>query len=716
MVRIDIQINKFKATYKRNFFLLLFFNVIFVSNIVCQDNQSIYKTIDSLRTLSIEGKNDTLRLGNFTLMAKYYRYVDIDSSKILLRKAIDLHKLKKVDKKMHAFAYNVIADIYRLEQNIDSTIYYYEDGVNWFQNEIDPSPFLALASPYGNFLVKNKEVDKGVEVLQKAIQLAIENDDNHNLSFLYASLGNIIYSVQNDHLLAASIFKKGIESSKNIDGISFKRVNTGFNLGLAKIFLDQNNSDSAIVYAKKALRMSEEVQYFQKALVSCNILSQSYLGLKQFEKANQYTEKAISLFAETRNVESIIDTKIIKVAIYSQTNAHDKAITYGSQVLHEHANSLSDKQKEKLFNHLFDSYTIIGDKSNSIKVKDSLIAYTHRNYDKEHGKLLAKLYDETLVIEQKAKNKLLVIQQEESKKRLALQDKLVLALILALVFAIGWGITTFRSYKRKNELSQNLEKLVNERTKDLKKTNDELQESNSELKALTYIASHDIKEPMRNIGGFVSMINRKIPKEYSEKLNEEFTFIKKSIKQLYTLIEDVTKYINFSKNEAIEIEVVNLEDIIEKIKLELPNNLNDKRSQIKYDNLDLVSTNKSAIYFILKNLIENGLKYNENKQPMVKIIQKETENEIQISVSDNGLGIAEEYHKKIFEMHKRLHPRDKYEGSGLGLSIANILVKKLKGRIEIKSTISVGSIFTIILPKAQNIDQKTIADITIIQN
>ena len=699
------QIN-FKQPYKRNFFLLLFFNIIFFSNIICQDNQSIYKTIDSLRDLSIEYKNDTLRLVNFTLMAKYYRYVNIDSSKILLRKAIELHKLKKVDNKMHAFAYNVIADIYRLEQNVDSTKYYYKEGVNWFQNEIDPSPLLALASPYGNFLVKNKEIDKGVEVLQKAIQLAIENDDNHNLSFLYASLGNIIYSVQNDNLTAASIFKKGIESSKNIDSISFKRVNTGFNLGLAKIFLDQNNIDSTIVYAKKALRMSEEVQYFQKALVSCNILCQSYLMQDEFEMANHYNEKAFSLFSEVRSIESIIDAKVLQVAIHRKTNLFDEAISFGNQLLNDHLNRLNDEQNEELYNYLFDSYTIIGDKSNSIRLKDSLIAYTHRNYDKEHGKLLAKLYDETLVIEQKAKNRLLVIQQEESKKRLALQEKLVLVLILTLVFAIGWGITTFRLYKRKNELSRNLEKLVNERTKDLKKANDELEQSNSELRTLTYIASHDVKEPMRNIGGFVSMIQRKLPREYSDRLNEEFSFIKKSIKQLYTLVEDITKYINFSKNEGITIGQVNLEKIIEKIKSELPDHLKDKKSQIKYDDLTSISANNSAMYFVLKNLIENGLKYNENKQPTVKIFQKETENEIQISVSDNGLGIAEEYHEKIFEMHKRLHTRDKYEGSGLGLSIANILVKKLKGRIELKSRVSAGSTFIVCLPKAQSIYRK----------
>ena len=649
-------------------------------------------------------------------MAKYYRYVDVDSSKILLRKAIELHKLKKVDNEMHAFAYNVIADIYRLEQNVDSTKYYYKEGVNWFQNEIDPSPLLALASPYGNFLVKNKEIDKGVEVLQKAIQLAIENDDNHNLSFLYASLGNVIYSVQNDHLTAALIFKKGIESSKNLDDISFKRVNTGFNLGLAKIFLDQKNSDSTIVYAEKALRMSEEVQYFQKALVSCNILCQSYLMQDEFEMANHYNEKASSLFSEVRSVESIIDAKVLQVAIHRKTNLFEEAISFGNQVLNDYMNRLNDKQKEELYNYLFDSYTVIGDKSNSIRVKDSLIAYTHRNYDKEHGKLLAKLYDETLVAEQKAKNDLLVIQQKESKKRLALQGKLLISLILALFFALGWGITTFRLYKRKNELSKNLENLVKERTKDLQKVNDELKQSNIELRTLTFIASHDIKEPMRNVGGFVSLIYRKLPREYQDKLSEEFFFIKKGINQLYTLIEDVTKYINISKKEVANIEQINLENIIEKIKLELFDYLKHKNGQIRYSNLTPILSNYSAIYIVLKNLIENGLKYNENKQRIVNIFLEETENEIQISVSDNGLGIAEEYHEKIFEMHKRLHTRDKYEGTGLGLSIAKILVKKLHGRIVLKSRVSEGSTFIVCLPNIQNIDQEVFGNVGMNEN
>lgn len=696
---IKVQRCKFQFSFIKNMLLFLIFHAIFISNISSQDNQSIYRIIDSLRTEYIHGENDSINLSRFTSMARYYRYVDVDSSKILLREAISQYKIKKINREGQAFAYNVIADIYRLEQNVDSTRYYYEEAFDLFQNLVNPDPLLAIAPAYGNFLVKNGEAEKGIEVLRKAIQVAIENDDNHSLSFLYASLGNIIANVQDDHLTAKSIFEKGLESSKNIDEVNFKRVNATINLGLATIFFDEKKIDSTIAHAELALKMSEEIAFYQKALISCNTLSHCYLTLGDLEKANFYNENAINLISEIRSVESIIDTKVIKVAIFRKSNSLNRAISYGNRVLEEHSDQLNDLQKEELFNYLFDCHTLIGDKTNSIRLKDSLLQYTHHNYDSEHGKLLAKMYDETLVMEQKAKNKLLVLQQEESKKRLTLQSTIGFFLLLTLLFALAWGVSTYRLFKQKNELSQNLEKLVIERTEDLQILNDNLTQANEELRALTYIASHDIKEPLMNIGAFAGLIERRLPKGLKDSFQKEFLFISKKTKQLYTLIEDMTKYINFSKSEVINIEEVNLESIIEKVKSDLSLNMEYEDHQILHSDLVPFTSNYSAIYFIMKNLIENGLKYNENAQPTVKVFQKETHTENQIFVKDNGLGIAEQYHERIFEMHKRLHNRDKYEGTGLGLSIAKILVKKLDGRIEVESKLSQGSTFILYLPK-----------------
>ena len=102
---------------------------------------------------------------------------------------------------------------------------------------------------------------------------------------------------------------------------------------------------------------------------------------------------------------------------------------------------------------------------------------------------------------------------------------------------------------------------------------------------------------------------------------------------------------------------------------------------------------------MLKNVIDNGLKYNKSTVPTVELTYKETETTHKIIISDNGIGIDEAYHEHVFEMFKRLHNRGEYEGSGIGLAIAKLVTDKLNGSIQIESKENEGSRFIIELPR-----------------
>jgi light-regulated signal transduction histidine kinase (bacteriophytochrome) len=115
-------------------------------------------------------------------------------------------------------------------------------------------------------------------------------------------------------------------------------------------------------------------------------------------------------------------------------------------------------------------------------------------------------------------------------------------------------------------------------------------------------------------------------------------------------------------------------------------------------NLPTIQSSNSLLFTALKNLIENGLKYNNSEKPRVNIDYNKTETHHEIIVSDNGIGIDENYHKKIFEMFKRLHNRGAYEGSGIGLAIVKLSIEKLGGTIKLKSEAGEGSRFVISLP------------------
>ena len=120
--------------------------------------------------------------------------------------------------------------------------------------------------------------------------------------------------------------------------------------------------------------------------------------------------------------------------------------------------------------------------------------------------------------------------------------------------------------------------------------------------------------------------------------------------------------------------------------------------EVVVNSLPTINSSNAFLFTTLKNLIENGLKYNQSPTPTVEVSYHTTETHHQIIVSDNGIGIDEEYHEKVFEMFKRLHNRGEYEGSGIGLAIVKLVIEKLDGTIEIESKVGKGTVFKILLP------------------
>ena len=272
-------------------------------------------------------------------------------------------------------------------------------------------------------------------------------------------------------------------------------------------------------------------------------------------------------------------------------------------------------------------------------------------------------------------------------------------MFIALLLALGWGYTIFQANRQKRKMNEELEKKVRERTQDLKYANQELTQLNSELKTFNYIASHDIKEPIRNIGSYVGLIQHKIPNELLGNLEYYFSTIKKSTSQLYTLVEDLSKYTSLSKTTTVHLSNVDLNEIIESLTINFGSLLKEKNGKIINHGLPIITTSSSMIFIALKHLINNGLKFNDAKEPIIEISYNSILDGHQIIISDNGIGIDAQFHDQIFEMFKRLHDRKTYEGSGIGLAIVKLMVKKINGQIKIKSKKEGGSQFIIELPE-----------------
>ncbi|MFK7950813.1 MAG: ATP-binding protein [Saprospiraceae bacterium] len=233
----------------------------------------------------------------------------------------------------------------------------------------------------------------------------------------------------------------------------------------------------------------------------------------------------------------------------------------------------------------------------------------------------------------------------------------------------------------------------------LKQLNQRLQQQNEALQQFSYIASHDIKEPIRSIGNTIGLIRHKLPKEHKDNFKPYFALVNDGVRQLYNLTEDIMKYTQIGQNETIETTETNVNTIVQNVESNLETYLNEINGEIIYENLPTIQSNGSMLFIVLKNVIENGLKFNHSDIPTVHINYKSTSNKHIFEIKDNGIGIEPKYHEHVFKMFKKLHNKGKYEGSGLGLAIVKNIIDKFNGTIEVDSSPQKGTTFIIKLLK-----------------
>ena len=233
---------------------------------------------------------------------------------------------------------------------------------------------------------------------------------------------------------------------------------------------------------------------------------------------------------------------------------------------------------------------------------------------------------------------------------------------------------------------------------EIKEKNRELANRIKDLKNFTYIASHDLKTPLRTIISFQDLLKKKLTEFDDEAMLSYLAYAHNGAKDLESLLNDLLTYTHLTHHEAKGcFETVDLSRIISDIKKESVHIIMPSHKVCIQEPLPEVYTVEPYIKIILQNLICNGLKYNQKKVPQVTISGKKQDGKVRISVADNGIGIHKNYLGKIFFPFQRLHSQEEYEGRGFGLTLTKHLIEKLNGEIEVISEPGKGSVFTAVL-------------------
>jgi len=235
----------------------------------------------------------------------------------------------------------------------------------------------------------------------------------------------------------------------------------------------------------------------------------------------------------------------------------------------------------------------------------------------------------------------------------------------------------------------------------LSRTNQDLEQSNRALQDFVYIASHDLREPLRKISSFGELLSSSLKDKLNDDEKENLGFMVDGATRMQQMIEALLTYSRVTTRGA-EFETVDLNKVMEELRsVELAVKIEETGAKIATpERLHNVNCDPAQIRQLMQNLIANGLKYQkEGVVPEITIRSSVTDNDmIRVEVTDNGIGIKQEQFKDVFVMFKRLHSRREYEGAGIGLAVCKKIVERHGGDIGVSSTYGQGATFWFTLP------------------
>ena len=503
----------------------------------------------------------------------------------------------------------------------------------------DKSSMVRVLSNFGLCYHYTGDLEASHQYFRKAISLAEENktptkEELKGLGSLYYNIAVLFKTKEFAHLRISYL-----------DRVLQIYTQTEYTFGIARaynaysaFYAHNNEYDLALKYQQKSLVISEEIGDKYGVAISYNNIGSVLVDKKDFKKGLEYLQLALELKLELGNKHSIAESYLHLGLAYRDMEQLNLAISN----FHT-AEKLLLAIDSKIF--LNEIYIELGKAYASLANFEAAYKYQVRFTDLQ--KDLMKFDTTTAILEAQAKNEL----EKKEEETVLLRQK-------------------------------NIE---------IKEYTQQLIASNNELKQFAHVASHDLKEPLRMISSYISLVEKKA----SHKLNEEeiqfLNFAVEGAKRLDALINDLltlSKVTACTKTESIDLNLVLKDAIINVSKLK-----NESKTEMTYDKLPTIQGDKTQLIQVFQNLLSNAIKYNKSITPKIVISHTYKDNSNTISIKDNGIGIPEQHRERIFILFQRLHRRDEYSGNGIGLAICRKIVDHMKGDIWVEENATGGSIF-----------------------
>ena len=228
-----------------------------------------------------------------------------------------------------------------------------------------------------------------------------------------------------------------------------------------------------------------------------------------------------------------------------------------------------------------------------------------------------------------------------------------------------------------------------------------LKRTNIELERFAYVASHDLQEPLRMIVSFIQLLEKRYKDKLDEDADDFIAYIVDGAKRMQTLINDLLLFSRIGRSD-IQFKLIDINAVIDSVINNLKKSIEETNATITHDPLPTIVANEGEFTQLLQNLISNSLKFHkEEEPPVVHISAKLQKNQWTFSVRDDGIGINSQYFDRIFIIFQRLHKKDEFGGTGIGLAICKKIIERHSGKIWVESELGKGSTFYFSIPKTE---------------
>lgn len=693
--------------------------------------------IDSLQLLINQYENDN---SEDSLLVLYHQLGDEYYRAKSYQKAIENYQVSlEMARKMNQFEL-VVDNLYKMGrmyislQNSSSAIEVLMEAYLVLKKKATPDlPRLGKISNYISKTYKNiGNFELAYQYRLRALQFFEELQDTAQVAVSKLEMGNIFF-YQDQYQTAIKHYKKGWELAAQLKITGLEMACIG-SIGSAYDRLDQ--IEQSLEYNLEALKIAEENNLESQRADALHNVASNYHSLGYCEKALDHYQKSLDYKRKMENKFGEIGTLRAMGSVYLDMNNQQKALQLLKKALQITEEINSDTRRMDVYQRLATAYAQSGSPAEAYKYMQAYVSLKDSVMNQNTLEAMAQAktrYEvekrEKEISYLKSKNEVL----EKNREIAALRNIALIGLVLGLLLILLIGAIYYRNQKHYNKVLEGKNQYIahqNEQLEainaELEKVNDsqrifndvlasknqqieeqnkQLENTNEELRQFAYVASHDLKEPLRMISSYTSLIQRRYTQHLDDSAKEFMGFITDATHRMNSLLEDLLAYSRISTHNQSK-ERIDMNQVLEGVLANLRLNIIQKNAQIHIDDLPEVEVSRTQMGQLYQNLIGNALKFSNNDMPQINISSRKNGKMHIFSVKDNGIGISKEYQQKIFDMFSRLHTRQEYEGTGIGLATCKKIVERHGGSIWVESENGKGSTFFFTLPFDKNVTKE----------